>query len=75
MEFSQRGTKSIVLVELDLESVVVDFETSKVRISSGFSVICGVWKSKGGLDEQIISGIDRVLRAVSRTSITFVGIE
>ena len=41
MEFNQRGTKSIVTIELDLESVVVDLESAKGRIDLDFSVICG----------------------------------
>ena len=79
VEFNQRGTKSIVLIELELESVVVDLESAKRRTGPGFSVICGgfLWLlaffgGQGGLDEQVISGIDRVRRALSGTSITFV---
>ena len=44
----------------------------------GLFVICGDFSRcrwQGELDEQIISGIDRVRRALSGTSITFVGIE
>ena len=44
MEFNQRGTKSIVLIELDLESVVVDLESTKRRIDPDLSVICDVFR-------------------------------
>ena len=75
IEFNQRDIQSIVLIELDLESVVVNLESAKRRISL---VICGdFWRLRGKreLDEQVISGIDRVCRALSGTSITFVEIE
>ena len=67
MKLNQRGIKSIVLIELGPESVVVDLESAKKQIGLGFSVICGgFWRCGGrgggkmGLDEQVISGIDRV---------------
>ena len=59
--------------------MVVDLESAKGR--TGSRLFCNLWQfwgvlgGQGGLDEQVISIIDRVRRALSGTSITFVGIE
>ena len=60
--------KSIVILELDLESAMVDLESTQVRIRPGFSSICSffdvffmvfcVLRGQGGLEKKVINKVD-----------------
>ena len=55
MKFNQCAMKSIVIIELNLESAMVDLESTQVRIGPGFTSIlaflglfCGIVGLGGG---------------------------
>ena len=67
--------KSIVIIELDLESAMVDLESTQVRIRPGFSAIFSffdvflvvfcVLGDQGGLEKKVINEVDRARLARS----------
>ena len=76
-----RLVKSIELLKLDMESVLVNLESTQMRIGLRFSVICGSFLLVLGFCRsrraraQMISGIDRARQFRAKASAGSLGID